>query len=198
MNQQDIVYANYYRSKLTQIIARSDEAFLDINFPDCVGYMVSNYGRVYSKPSNIMVTQFQSRNGYMECKIYEVNKLVHRLVFQTFHPIPNPEDYDVNHIDTCKQNNRDWNLEWMTRSENCIHAFTNGLSKQGELHPNSKYSSEQIHAICKCLEDGMGYMDLCVLLGIEYNHNVCTLLHKLKSGRSWKQISSQYKIRSFW
>lgn len=194
MNQQDIVYANYYRSKLTQIVAKADEIFLDINFPDCDGYMVSNYGRVYSKPSNIMVTPFQNRNGYMECKVYEVNKLIHRLVLQTFQPIPNPEDYDVNHKDTCKQNNFTDNLEWMTRSENIIHAFNNGLAKQGEKHPNSKYTEDQIHSICKCLEDGIGYMELCARLGLVYNHNMCTLLHKIKSGRSWKHVSSQYKI----
>jgi hypothetical protein len=198
MNNEDIFKAKYYRSKLIQIVHRVDEVFLDINFPDCNGYMISNYGRVYNKISNIMIIPFQNRNGYMECKVYEVNKLIHRLVKQTFEPIPNPEDYDVNHKDTCKQNNHDTNLEWMTRSENVKHAFDHGLSKQGENHPNSKYTNEEIHRICKCLEDGMGYMELCAYLGYTYNHNMCAFLHKIKSGYSWKEISSQYKIkRSF-
>ena len=53
---------------------------------------------------------------------------IHRAVAQTF--IPNPHNLpEVNHKDGNKQNNIADNLEWVTRSENDLHAFNNGLRK---------------------------------------------------------------------
>ena len=52
--------------------------------------------------------------------------LVHRLVAQAH--IPNPEGKpEVNHKDGCRLNNRDTNLEWVTSSENSLHAVSLGL-----------------------------------------------------------------------
>lgn len=55
---------------------------------------------------------------------------IHRLLAIAF--IPNTtglpiEQLDVNHIDGNKHNNQLSNLEWATRSHNCIHAYQNGL-----------------------------------------------------------------------
>jgi hypothetical protein len=52
---------------------------------------------------------------------------VHRLVATHFCKNPLNKEY-VNHIDGNKHNNNKENLEWVTASENCIHAYSLGLS----------------------------------------------------------------------
>ena len=60
---------------------------------------------------------------------------VHRLVLSTFNPIENMGDYDVNHKNGDKLDNRLENLEWCTRSENIKHSYKNGLqAKVTNLH----------------------------------------------------------------
>lgn len=55
---------------------------------------------------------------------------VHRLVCMAFHGTPEGyEKLDVNHKDTDKHNNNDWNLEWCTHSQNVKHAFQTGANK---------------------------------------------------------------------
>ena len=48
---------------------------------------------------------------------------VHRLVLMAFAPIENMQNLEVNHIDGNKKNNSLSNLEWVTSSENKLHAF---------------------------------------------------------------------------
>ena len=56
------------------------------------------------------------------------NHFVHRLVAQTY--LANPNDKEqVNHKDGNKLNNDISNLEWVTCSENSIHAHATGLRK---------------------------------------------------------------------
>lgn len=87
--------------------------------------------------------------GYHEVNLTTANKAstryVHRLIAQTF--IPNPDNKPcVNHINGIKTDNRVENLEWVTKSENTIHAWANGLnwSHKGENHQSSKLTNEQV------------------------------------------------------
>ncbi len=124
---------------------------------DVVGYegyyQVSTLGRVRSldraldKP-NILTGSTTVRKGKMlRQKILQgylyVNLCVHdqrhhyrvhRLVAEAF--IPNPDNKpQINHKNGNKLDNRVYNLEWATASENGLHSYANGYSRTVNKRP---------------------------------------------------------------
>lgn len=96
-------------------------------------YQVSNLGRVKSLKKDIIMKPSKHREGYLYYILRKQGRKTfkaHRLVAITF--IPNPESKpEVNHKDGNKKNNSADNLEWLTRSENAIHAKENNLIPRG-------------------------------------------------------------------
>jgi len=72
---------------------------------------------------------------------------VHKMVITAFIG-PRPEGKQINHIDGDKSNNRLDNLEYVTQSENMLHAYKIGLeSQRGEKNNYSKLTEENVHEI---------------------------------------------------
>ena len=98
--------------------------------PGFPNYKVINDGRVIG-PKGVMVGSGK-RYRYVGMKQNgkRVFKKVHRLVAEAF--IPNPFNLpEVNHKDLDKYNNREDNLEWMTRQQNMEHAREHGVCWAG-------------------------------------------------------------------
>lgn len=107
-------------------------------------YEVSNYGSVKSLSRKVghfsgilrvlkekLLKPDVDKAGYLLIGLRKDNIqkkfLNHRLVAAAF--IPNPSNkLEVNHINGIKSDNRVENLEWVTSSENKIHAFKEGLN----------------------------------------------------------------------
>lgn len=92
-------------------------------------YEVSNLGNVKGVKrqgsSGGILSPAVRKDGYLHVNLRKNGNagmfLVHRLVAEAF--IPNREFKEqVNHIDGKRSNNLAENLEWTTRSENCLHA----------------------------------------------------------------------------
>ena len=98
---------------------------------DAPDYDVSSNGGIYSRKRNIVMKVQTDGWGYPRVSLlnngHKSTKYVHRLVADAFikNPLNKPE---INHIDGNKLNNRIDNLEWVTRSENEIHAFKTKLN----------------------------------------------------------------------
>lgn len=93
------------------------------------GYTIREDGVVTSRFGRQIKHQV-GKNGYVRVELWSKGKgqkyLIHRLLAQSF--IPNPEGKpQVNHIDGNPQNNNLTNLEWVTQSENQLHAYRTGL-----------------------------------------------------------------------
>ncbi len=123
-------------------------------------YQVSNLGRIKSlskeinhgnyiefSPEKLISTGVQT-SGYNRCVLSLNGRkkylLVHRLVAAAF--LENTENKkEVNHKNGIRTDNRIENLEWVTTSENHIHAFR-VLSKKHPKHQKGKIGELCAHA----------------------------------------------------
>ena len=74
----------------------------------------------------VILKEHLTVNGYHQIQLWKngkvVNKLVHVLVWETFHEKPKPSNMDIDHIDGNKDNNKLSNLELVDRKENMRRA----------------------------------------------------------------------------
>ena len=164
-------------------IKKEDEIWAPIK--DFESYEISNTGRVRSIDRSItdingVVKNYKSRelhpsvnssNYKKVClkkngKLY--NRYIHRLLAETF--IPNPNNYtQINHKDGNKYNNNLSNLEWVTVSENSIHAVNMGF--KGASYYNRykvanrarRFSFSDIITIGKLYEMGLSKQEIANL-----------------------------------
>jgi hypothetical protein len=100
-------------------------------------YEVNEHGEVRNIKTKHVLTPCANKKGYLKINLNKKSFFIHRLVAKAF--IPNPENKPfVNHIDGNKANNNVNNLEWVTNSENMIHAYKNGLRNVYKINQYTK------------------------------------------------------------
>lgn len=93
----------------------------------------------------------------------------------------------VNHKDGDKLNNVVSNLEWCSDSQNQQHALGAGLKQKGEDLYNSKLTNEQVHKVCRLLEEGYRVKDLADMFGVNTDN-----IRKIKDGSCFFDIRQLY------
>lgn len=93
--------------------------------PTLKGYYVTEDGEVWSQrkyKSPHKLRSHLSSHGRVYVNVMDKNRVVHRLVAETF--IPNPNNLpEVNHIDENPTNNHVSNLEWCDRQYNAEYSL---------------------------------------------------------------------------
>lgn len=114
------------------------------------------------------------QGGYLAVQMWRHGKmhrqLLHRVVAAAFLG-PCPEGKEVNHRDGVKANNQLSNLEYVSRSENMVHAYAKRLRHpspvHGERHHNATLTDSQVVKLRSLYVPGrFGAQRLAALFGI--------------------------------
>lgn len=136
--------------------------------------------------------QYYKVSLHVKGKCYSI--LIHRLVAGAF--IPNPENKaEVNHKDGDKSHNYVDNLEWVTPSENILHAYRTGHKFQytGEKNHNTKIKQKDAELICKLLEENeLSIREISEIIGCSKTI-VMNIIYKY----AWREISEKYNIDNY-
>lgn len=142
----------------------------------------STYSRKKMKPSLTM--------GYPRVLLFDNNgkkrnEFIHRIVAMQFLPIPSPNHKEVNHKNGIKTDNRLENLEWVTSSENKIHAIKNNLWQPpyGVKCGSCKLTEEQVHEIRANTTSQQKD------IANKYNVSIGTI-YLIKSGKRWANLKA--------
>ena len=189
---------------------KNKETWKDI--PNYVGfYQISNLGNVRSLEREItrrdgLIKRFHSQrlrpgiasNGYLTVSLSKngigTTYLIHRMIGDAF--ILNTKNKaEINHKDGNKLNNSISNLEWVSSSENSIHAHKSGLiiftserrhnhsiSKKGIKNPASKLTEKDIIDI-KSLLETKKQKEISAI----YNINQ-SVVSRIKNNKTWIKV----------
>lgn len=146
-------------------------------------YFISDLGRVYSVRSKKYVEPSLVR-GYLQAYVRGKRYYIHRLVAEYFcEKIPSKNQ--VNHKDGCKTNNNWTNLEWVTTSENQLHAIRTGLviKRTGEKASRAKLKESDIFEIKK-LYPSLGQQAIAFRFKISQSQ-----VNNIINNKTWRHLS---------
>lgn len=159
-------------------------------------YTLSDDGTVINKNTGKVLKHIKiDRNHRYECVKLCINGIshvigLHRLLMITFCPVDDMENLEVNHIDGDKTNNDLSNLEWVTPSENVLHAFKYNLRQpmRGGRNGNSKLTRNIVINICNdIMENNLTEYELSKKYEVSPS-----LIHSIKHKKVWKEITDRY------
>ena len=117
-------------------------------------YAITSCGKVWGhKRKHFLIPS--NDNGYMRVSLSKKGKVkrysIHRLVAITY--IPNPEDLpEVNQKSEDKTNNCINNLEWVTKSENCVYGTRNKRITTTKLQKTNGDINKKLKKPVYCVE----------------------------------------------
>lgn len=167
--------------------------------PDVVegAYIVSNTGKVYSNLTKRLLTLTKTWNGYYRV-ILKLNSgiyryfLIHRIVLIEFNCCDNYKNLQVNHKDCDKSNNDEFNLEWMTCSENILHAYQNGVKTKakGEDCSYATITNEQADLVGQLLSTRKyTHKEISDITGIPKH-----IIGNISCGTTWRFVYEKYNL----
>lgn len=130
-------------------------------------YSVSSLGRVRGQSSGVILSPANSY-GYRQVMLWKNNRahsrMVHVLVAEAFIG-PKPPGSDVNHINMCRGDNTPGNLEYLSRSQNALHASSHGALRRPS---GRKVPKADIQSIIRRRQDGETYLSIALSYGVRH------------------------------
>ncbi len=127
-------------------------------------YEISSGGRIRREGGGVLRSSPHT-GGYLQIVMSHSPRrkagVIHRLVLEAFSG-PRPDGFTANHKDGNKLNNRSENLEWVSHSENMIHAYASGLKApmSGSRHGCSKLDEEAVLEMRRLHSSGRAQSEL--------------------------------------
>lgn len=184
-------------------------------------YAISNYGNVMNIKTGKLLSKVLTV-GYPSTALQNEDNsrsIYYNHILVGYHFIPKTQDdiinnrNMINHKNLIKTQNYVHNLEWVNYIENNIHAKeyndlklnttvvkrlvpgTWGDSKTlGSRNGMARLNENQVNKICKMLEDGYSYKEICNIMDLGGGQNDTFLISSIATGKRWKHISKNYNI----
>lgn len=120
-------------------------------------YEVSDLGRVRNKKTRHVLSPAPHSHGYRTIQLGRGNRYyVHHLVLEAF-VCQRTKSQEVNHRNGVKSDNRLVNLEYLTASDNQLHAVKTGLKKHGAKAFKAKLEEWQVMVAALDVASGDSY-----------------------------------------
>lgn len=165
-------------------------------------YFADENGHIWSESKQDYLTEYKDKNGYKKVVLMTTDKpsskghrfSVHRLILETFNPVRNMNELQVDHINGNHQDNRLENLKWATCKENLNNPNTifnrRVYDQEGTYNASAKFTEETLLALIKEINSGK-YMRKQIL----EKYNICDeTLRKIINKTIYKKELQNVKI----
>ena len=176
-------------------------------------YWISNKGAIYDLSKHALISRSNDNKGYYKVAITiagyktkdgvyikptQITPKVHTLVYWAWAG-PIKPGYTIDHKDGRRHNNRISNLEQVSFEENVLRMRMRNLEIPTVIHV--RWTDEQIHTVCKCLEENKSYREIVEALGYDTSDTnskdyiaVRNLSKAIIDGRTFNYISNEYDL----
>lgn len=151
-------------------------------------YKIYSDGRVENTKTGKFLKHQGNGFGYLKVTLTisgkPIQRYVHRLVAEAYCIKTDYTKNQVNHKDGNKSNNSYLNLEWVTNSENQIHAHENGLKRNGNQLWNGKFSEDDIRKIFELKSSGEKQYNIAKIM-----NTMPSTISDILNGKRYKHIT---------
>ena len=165
-------------------------------------YFADENGHIWSEKKQDYLAEDEDKNGYKKVALMTMDKppskghrfSVHRLILETFNPVPNMFELQVDHINGDCTDNRLLNLRWASCKENLDNPNTKlnrrVYDQDGIRNASAKFTENSLKEIIKDVNSG-----LFTRKELKNKYNICDeTLNNIISKKHYKEELKDVEI----